>query len=223
VMGNGGDELTFPTRAGVLQLVAHGTVRRDRAALAALASEVAPRLDWLPGRDERLLPDWVLPGARAELGRFVTGRRHRHRFRWMPTLGDRTAAPWALRGHATVVESGADAGVQVAQPLTDPSVVGAMAVAGGRWGFPDRASAARVLFGESLPLEVARRIDKVDFTDAYVTGPSRAFIESWDGTGVPSEFVDAEPLAAQWRSPRPRYSSIPLLQHAWLAQQVPRP
>ncbi len=141
----------------------------------------------------------------------------------MPTLGDRTSAPWARRGHATVVASGADAGIQVAQPLTDPRVVGAMAVAGGRWGFPDRATAARALFGESLPLEVARRVDKVDFTDAYFAAPSRSFIESWDGTGVPTELVDAELLAAQWRSPRPRYSSIPLLQHAWLAQQGPRP
>ena len=222
VMGNGGDELTFPTRAGVLQLVASGTVRRDRAALTALASEVAPRFDWLPGRDERLLPDWIVPAARARLGATVSGRRHRRRFRWVPTLGDRTNAPWARRGHATVVASGADAGVVVAQPLTDPRVVGAMATAGGRWGFPDRATAALALFGESMPLEVARRVDKVDFTDAYFTGPSRTFIESWDGTGVPTELVDAELLATHWRSPRPRYSSIPLLQHAWLAQQGSR-
>ncbi|MEO5901224.1 MAG: asparagine synthase-related protein, partial [Ilumatobacteraceae bacterium] len=164
VMGNGGDELTFPTRAGVLQLVAHGTVRRNRAALRSIAGELRPELPWLPGRSAAALPAWVRPEARGRLSRIVSGHPYRRMFRWAPALENRTNAPWARRGHATVVHSGVDAGVELAQPLTDPAVVGAMLVAGGRWGFPDRATAAAALFGDSLPQEIRRRSDKVDFT-----------------------------------------------------------
>ena len=221
VMGNGGDEITFPTRAGVVELVARGTVRRNRAAMRALVADLTPELNWLPGRASRLLPSWIRPEARPHL-REVAGHHRRRPFRWAAALDHRTNAPWARRGHATVVQSGVDAGVDVVQPLTDLDVVGAMLAAGGRWGFPDRATAALALFGDSLPLAVRRRVDKVDFTDAYIGRPSRAFIDAWDGSGVPTDLVDPELLAAEWRSPSPRYSSIPLLQHAWLAQHTSR-
>ncbi|MCU1501622.1 MAG: asparagine synthase, partial [Ilumatobacteraceae bacterium] len=186
------------------------------AALRAVAGELRPELPWLPGRSSRTLPDWVRPDARARLGRIVRGHPYRRMFRWAATLENRTNAPWARRGHGTLVHSGGDAGVELVQPLTEPSVVGSMLVAGGRWGFADRATAAAALFGESLPAEIRRRSDKVDFTHAYIAGPSRAFIDAWDGGGVPTELVDPDVLGAAWRSASPPYSSLPLLQHAWL-------
>jgi hypothetical protein len=215
VMGNGGDELTFPTRAGVAQLVAHGTVRRDRKAVRALAADLRPQFDWWPGRAGPVFPAWLRPEARRRLREMVHGHPYRRLFRWAPTIANRTTAPWAARGHATMVQSAADVGVELVQPLTDAAVIGSMLFAGGRWGFPDRATAAATLFGPSVPLAIRRRCDKVDFTDAYIAGPSRRFMAGWDGGGVPTDLVDPDVLGAAWRTANPPYSSIPLLQHAW--------
>ena len=219
VMGNGGDELTFPTRAGALLLLRDGRLVRDRAAAAAILHDLRPQLPrFRPGVGARV-PDWVRPDARPLIARLLRNHPHTEGFRWRAELERRTNAPWALRGHANVVRQGAELGVEVVQPLTTPAVIGSMLSAAGRWGPADRSEGALLLYGDTMPAAVRGRRDKVNFVNVVVGAATREFIRTWDGTGLPEELVDPALIRAEWDKPQPRYSSFALLQHAWLQQQ----
>lgn len=219
VMGNGGDELTFPTRAGTLQLLRDGRLVRDRAAAAAILHDLRPQLQrFRPGADARV-PHWVRPDARRLVASLLRNHPHTEGFRWRAELERRTNAPWALRGHANVVEQGAELGVEIVQPLTSPAVIASMLSAAGRWGPTDRSEGALLLYGDTMPAAVRGRRDKVNFVNVVIGEATREFIRTWDGHGLPDELVDPSLVRAEWDKPQPRYSSFALLQHAWLQQQ----
>lgn len=99
----------------------------------------------------------------------------------------------------------------------DPAFLSAVAGALWRVGFPTRASAMDLLFGEALPQDVRHRSDKAAFYAPFVNHYSRAFIDSWDGTGVEDRLVNASALRECWNQDRVDARSYPLLQAAWLA------
>jgi len=219
VMGNGGDELTFPTRTGALQLLLERRLVRNRAAAAAILGDVRPRLRWARPNDTRRVPEWIRPQARHRVRSVLRGHPHIDGFLWRGELSRRTSAPWALRGHANLVRQGAEHGVELVQPLTDRRVICSMLAACGRWGPSDRDTAARHLYGDTMPAEVRSRRDKVDFASVVFGPSSRAFVDQWDGTGLPDDLVDPTIVRAAWNRASPPYSSFALLQHTWLQQQ----
>ncbi len=107
--------------------------------------------------------------------------------------------------------------VQVAHPFMEPTFLGAVAGALWRTGFPSRAAAMDLLFGEALPQAVRQRSSKAAFFAPFVNRHSRAFIRSWDGTGVDETLVDVQALQACWDEARVDARSYALLQSAWLA------
>lgn len=225
VMGNGGDELTFPTRAGTLQLLASRRLVRDRAAARAIVDDLRPRLAWLRRADDDRIPPWVLPTAYGRIRPLLHRHPYDDGFRWGRALRHRTTAPWSLRGNANLTGHIAERGSELLQPLTDRRVISAMLGACGRWGPPDRGTAARLLYGDTTPAAVLDRRDKGEFSAAVFGPASRAFVEQWDGSGVPDDLVDAERVLQAWNDPSPAYTSFALLQHAWLMQQrrTPQP
>ena len=105
----------------------------------------------------------------------------------------------------------------MAHPFMDPTFLGAVAGALWRTGFPSRAAAMDLLFGEALPQAVRQRSSKAAFFVPFVNRHSRAFIRSWDGTGVDETLVDVQALQACWDEARVDARSYALLQSAWLA------
>jgi asparagine synthase (glutamine-hydrolysing) len=75
----------------------------------------------------------------------------------------------------------------------------------------------RVLFADLLPEALLTRRSKAHFDEAFVSEYSRDFGSGWTGAGVDSALVDAERLAAEWRSERPDARSLLLMQAAWLS------
>jgi asparagine synthase (glutamine-hydrolysing) len=218
VMGNGGDELTFPTRAGTLQLLASGRLVRDRAAARAIADDLRPRLARLRRSDDARIPSWVRANAYDRLRPLLRRHPYDEGFRWARVLPHRTSAPWALRGNANLTGHIGELGTELLQPLTD-RVIASMLGACGRWGPPDRGTAARLLYGDTTPKAVLGRRDKGEFSAAVFGPASRAFVEQWDGSGLPDDLVDAERVLEAWNDPSPIYTSFALLQHAWLMQR----
>jgi hypothetical protein len=96
------------------------------------------------------------------------------------------------------------------------------AVAGAVWrvGFPTRAAAMDLLFGDVLPPAVRERSDKAAFFAPFINAYSRDFIARWDGTGVDETLVDVGALRACWSAERVDARSYALLQSAWLATPV---
>ena len=93
------------------------------------------------------------------------------------------------------------------------------AVAGALWrvGFPTRAAAMDLLFGDVLPVAVRHRSDKAAFFAPFVNRHSRAFIAAWDGTGVDEPSSTSQALRACWSADQVDARSYALLQSAWLA------
>ena len=108
----------------------------------------------------------------------------------------------------------------MSQPFTDRSVVNSMLAAGGRWGFSHRAPAAYQLFGDTLPAAVRKRRDKAEFGGVVIGSYTQAFLETWDGSGLPDDLVDAAVFRRVCTSESPGYYTYMLLQYAWLQQQA---
>ena len=98
-------------------------------------------------------------------------------------------------------------------------MVDAVAGAGGPFGFGSRAATLAACFAGLLPDVLVRRPGKARF-NRMVFGPrARAFAAGWDGTGVPTDLVDAEALSAAWAEPEPPALSFLALHAAWLASE----
>lgn len=166
------------------------------------AAELAP---WLRPAAQRQLVDQLVAEAVDEplWWRAATRRHLRHR--------------GLVAGMTSIDMVAGAAGVVAVHPLLDPGVVDAVAEAGGRWGFPDRASAMGRLFGGVLPGDVQRRRTKARFNATVLGARARAFAASWDGSGVDHDLVDPELLVRDWQSERPSALGYAALHAAWLA------
>lgn len=216
VTGVGGDELLEPGAHLVAQLVASRR-RPRRRDLRSVAAAMAPRSlgVWRARRDGDPLP-WLTPDAAEAYMRARAGETRE------PLWWGRSVAEgwWRSRQRLALTASIAAAcgeDVQVAHPFMEPTFLGAVAGALWRTGFPSRAAAMDLLFGEALPQAVRQRSSKAAFFAPFVNRHSRAFIRSWDGTGVDETLVDVQALRACWDEARVDARSYALLQSAWLA------
>jgi hypothetical protein len=76
----------------------------------------------------------------------------------------------------------------------------------------------RALFGDLLPPEVLSRRSKAGFDAVFFNRHSRAFANSWDGTGAPDGLIDAAALRQHWLDGAPNAQTFTLLQALWLAR-----
>jgi hypothetical protein len=113
-----------------------------------------------------------------------------------------------------------DSGAAVCSPLIDHGFLGALAAAGGRIGYPDRAAAVAAIAGDRLPERTASRATKATFDEVFWGPRARAFAQAWDGSGVDDQLVDTEELRREWLSDRPDYRSMWMLHAMWLHQRV---
>lgn len=216
VTGVGGDELLAPSAQEAARVLSGRRRPRPgdvRGVLAVLGPSVL-RTRRARRRVERL--PWLTPDAaaahaqaraRASLQPLWWGKSVTHDW-WRSR--ERLALSASLRAAC-----GDD--VTVAHPFMDRDFLSAAAGALWRLGFPTRAAAMDLLFGDGLPKTVRHRSDKAAFFAPFVNRHSRAFIAQWDGTGVDEALVDVGALRACWEADRVDARSYALLQSAWLA------
>ncbi|HEX2505576.1 MAG TPA: asparagine synthase-related protein [Gaiellaceae bacterium] len=216
--GIGGDELLGPTSWQRQLDLLRGRVRPARSDLLRLAYFVAPQplRAWYVASRLPVEYGWLLPDARHELARrwgrqtASEPRRRRAHVRW------RGRFRYHRVGGESLALLAADSGVQLVHPFLAPAFRAALA----RTPFEERTGAFRALVGDVLPDEILARRTKSSFDEAFFARHSRAFVLSWDGTGVDNFPVDPDALAAEWRSGRPDARSLLLLQAAWLARDL---
>lgn len=215
VTGVGGDELLEPGGHRVARLLARQArpARRDLRTVAATVAPAALRV-WRGRRRVAALP-WLAPDAADAHARALT-RESLEPLWWGRSVTDnwwRSRQRLAMR--ASIAAACGDE-VRVEHPFMDPVFLSAAAGALWRVGFPNRAGAMDLLFGDVLPLAVRHRSDKAAFFAPFVNRHTRAFIDSWDGTGVDTTLVDVQALRGCWSEHRVDARSYALLQSAWL-------
>jgi hypothetical protein len=216
VTGVGGDELLEPVSHRAADVLA-GRARPRRGDVRVLAAAVAPPALRVARGQRRVTPlPWLTSEAAAAYARARAqealepvwwGRSVTHKW-W------RSRERVALR--ASIAAACGDA-VTVEHPFMDRDFLSATAGALWRVGFPTRAAAMELLFGDVLPVAVRERSDKAAFFAPFINRHSRNFITAWDGTGVDEGLVEVAALRACWSADRVDARSYALLQAAWLA------
>jgi asparagine synthetase B (glutamine-hydrolysing) len=192
-----------------------GDARRGAHALAPLWL----RAEVLRRRTPLLLP-WLRPEIRREAASHMAlelsrpprtwAARMRFSARWRPWR----AAAWS------VALLGSDHGAAVHSPFLEPSYFAALASAGGRWGWGDRADTMRALFADVLPPALISRTDKAEFSEPMFSNHTRVFARAWDGrTGLEAGLVDGGALRRMWTSGWTHSGSAMALQASWLASE----
>jgi asparagine synthase (glutamine-hydrolysing) len=219
--GEGGDAVIGPRRGTALAALRRG--RLNPATLRAAVGAALPR----PLLERRLVrramdtphSRWLRPAAMARHARRLAADEAQEPLRfdagtWFLT---RPRAFHALVHNHAAVASGF--GLRVVEPLLDPGFIAALARWGGAWGPGGRTAMMTALFSDLLPAAVLERTSKAAFNLVYTGPATREFAQSWDGTGVDHDLVDAEQLRAVWLSETPTMSAGVLLHGAWLAAQ----
>lgn len=216
VTGVGGDELLEPSAYEAARVLSGRRRPRlgDARGVAAVLAPSGPRA-WRARRRIAPLP-WLTPDAAAAHAR-ARARESLQPLWWGKSV---THKWWCSRERLALSASltaacGDD--VTVEHPFMDRDFLSAVAGALWRLGFPTRADAMDLLFGDALPDAVRRRSDKAAFFAPFVNRHSRAFIAQWDGTGLDEAIVDVEALRACWAADQVDARSYALLQSAWLA------
>lgn len=224
VTGTGGDEVLVPSDH--LEATLALTRRRplQRRDVRRLAGAVAPAVARRAALRRRLpiqFP-WLRPAAeRAFIDKLVDSDAT------TPLRWDRQVRRhlWPSRhiqvGNSTLAAIAASEGVRIAHPLTDPTVLAALARDGGMVGFVNRTEAMRALFGDLLPETLLSRRSKASFDGAFWNRYSRELAAAWDGSGVDLDIVDPEALARTWAADPPDAHSYLLLQSVWLSHNRP--
>jgi hypothetical protein len=172
-------------------------------------------------------PEVLHPWLRNPLRRRATVALLREQARAPRTWGHRMR--WLARGRAwrvtarSLVALGGDEGAVVHSPFLDDGFLEALAVAGGWWGWGNRTSTMRALFGDLLPESILRRSTKAEFSEPFFASATKRLAREWDGrTGIDERLIDGEILRRIWLSPQPAYLSSTLLQATWLAVDAER-
>ena len=220
--GEGGDEVFGPHRLTPVRQVLAGVVPVDRRAAKYVALSLAPRPFRRAGHRrllERIDTPWLRRSARSQLMDMLARRAAAEPLDWRQSLRRDLRRRSVVVGLRTLDSLAEQAGVLSVHPLLDPRFVDSVCAAGGVSGFINRTDAMRRLFGALLPDAVLARTSKARFNRVAFNDYSRAFVERWNGAGVPEDLVDAEGLRAAWDSPEPSAMTFPLLQHCWLATE----
>ena len=217
--GVGGDELFGSHMWGSARLVLTGRRRPQASRLGAIGAALAPRpvRRWALARRHQVRWPWLRPEVDEAINRKLADFQSRTPLAWAGGVGWWWRSRARTVGVASLASLATDAGAQIVHPFTEPSVVGAVAGHFGARGPLNRTAAMRALFADVLPDTILARCSKASFDGAFFSTPSRAFASSWTGGGVDLEMVDADRLAAEWRSENPDPRSFLLLQSVWLA------
>jgi asparagine synthase (glutamine-hydrolysing) len=214
--GVGGDELLEPAGHRAARVLS-GRVRPRRADLRVLAAEVAPRAVRVARRRRRIAPlPWLTPDAAAAYTR-ARAEESLEPVWWGRSVTDKWWRSRERRAVSASIAAACGDEVTVRHPFMDRDFLSATAGAVWRVGFPTRAAAMDLLFGDALPVAVRHRSDKAAFFAPFVNRHSRGFIASWDGTGVDETLVDVAALRSCWSADHVDARSYALLQSAWLA------
>ena len=223
VDGQGGDEILGEFRIAPVTQVLTRARPFDRRARRDSVAALAP--SWLRrGVVERQVErsynrPWLRPDAAAWYRETSVADVLAASLRY-PRALHQTAnrrAGWVALSNLDAV--GRSLGVSYIHPFFDPDFVRALGAFGGTLGFADRTAAMRALFSGLLPDEVNAREGKVYFNNAFIHGHSRAFLESWDGTGLDTDLIDVDALREVWNEPVIHGGTFQLMQAAWLATQ----
>ncbi|MCB7137059.1 asparagine synthase-related protein [Cellulosimicrobium marinum] len=213
VHGEGGDNVISGGRAAWVRAL--GTRRPDRALLRGAIRAAVPVTARRARRGAEPWPWLTAAGAAALVDAEVRSRRTP--FRW-----DRATQAVVREPAARVLFPNMDAGIaeyglRPFTPFADPRFVGALAREGGVWGFGGRTATFDHLVGDLLPAAVIGRTTKASFNGTRWGEGEREFARSWDGSGISSDWVDAERLRTEWLRDDPHPASDFLLQVAWNA------
>ena len=220
--GIGGDELFSAARAPRSLLVGRrrGLPRR----LAARAGARAPRALRRAVKGRRLSYDfpWLTAPARRALAREVAAAAVHEPRRLWPRLAFWRSLRYVNAGCIGLDLAASQTDTLLVHPLLDHHVWAATGALAAPRGFSSRSDAMARLFGDLLPAPTISRPSKASFDEAMWTATARAFAHSWDGRGVPREWVDVDALRDHWHGERPCAQTFTLLQSAWLAGAVDR-
>ncbi|MEQ4302188.1 asparagine synthase-related protein [Plantactinospora sp. B6F1] len=168
-------------------------------------------------RSSRDMFPWLRPEVSAEIYRAFRAER-----RGEPRRLDRRIA-WHVRRRdlgltcASLAALGTTHGVTVVNPLLDPDFLGTLTGPAGRRGCPPRDQLVAEIAAGMLPEVVTAPRPRARFLDAFLRGPTRRFVQRWDGSGVDEELVDVAALRRLWsRWPIPG-GTAGLVQEVWLA------
>ena len=144
----------------------------------------------------------------------------------VPVRFDRAVARFARACYLDVAREsfarvGADAGVTIQAPFTDPRFVSALVHAGGARGWGSRAATMLAVAGDALPERILARRSKAIFDTVFVGEASLRFADEWSGEGLDASVVDAEALRRAWRERDQPFRTATLLQLAWLHDNGP--
>jgi asparagine synthase (glutamine-hydrolysing) len=223
--GAGGDEIfqSWPwSRRG---MAAHLRHQRNRIVARQLfiMSLPPPARRALLRRVRRVRYPWLTDTGVAAATKLVVDQATTY----TPTFQGAIDAYWQGRYsellHGSLAILGRASDVQVISPFATPEFLAATRATVPPSGFKSRTHAMRDLVGDLLPAETVSRSTKAVFTELAWGPRSYAFAAGWDGTAVPTDFVDVDALRATWSQPVAARASRTLLQHAWLSHYETEP
>jgi asparagine synthase (glutamine-hydrolysing) len=223
VFGTGGDEMFSPWPRHPARKRLDVRVRPVRKAAMRAAFNLLPeRLRiYVRLRPRKDLP-WLRPVARREVERRYWAMLRRRRRSWAEVIQRVPNSRNFELTQSIFAAMARDADVSLVQPFFDPGFIRALKESAPRRGFTSRAAAMQLHFGDVLSPRVVERTTKAVFDEVQGGRASRAFAETWDGSGLDTAWVDPEALRREWLSPRPKYRSLTALNAAWLASPEAR-
>lgn len=220
--GDGGDEVLGPQRLTPLTVALRRGRRAGRRMWIAGARSISPAAirAWEAARSFQPRP-WLKPSVQAQVRDLVVAD-----VRSTPLHWGRAVRAWRYTRSTTLGVHGfsvvcSNEGVRLCQPFLDVRVVDAIAGAFGPWGTNGRGDALQRLVGDLLPRSVIYRPGKATFNSVTFGPVTRAFLQAWDGTGLPADLVDAKALREEWQREVPSATTVALAQAAYLAAGVP--
>jgi hypothetical protein len=224
--GIGGDQILGLWRGREVMAVLAGRrwpTARDtrRLGIAALPPALRTELGSRLRPSQRL--GWLTAAAQSRLHR-AAAARFGEPTRWDRHLHWRRSRRDTALTLASVAALTSSSGATVSAPLLDPSVVSALARAGGRWGAGDREQTLSRWFPGAVPAAVRDRRDKAVFGQVFWREPSRRFARDLATSGelMNSDLISAQGLAEEWLSPSPSNRTPLLLQQYWLSRDQNR-
>jgi asparagine synthase (glutamine-hydrolysing) len=218
VFGTGGDEAFSPwrrhfalERLNVRGWPARSAVKRAAFNLLPERLRVYARL-----RRLRELP-WLRPVARREVERRYRAMLRQRSHSWAEAIQRIPDSRDFELTQSIFAALARDAEVTLVQPFFNVRFLRVLGASAPRGGFPSRAAAMRLHFGDVLPAGVAERPHKAVFDELHGGREVRAFAANWNGEGLDPALVDPDALRVEWSKPSPEYRSLTALNAAWLA------
>ncbi len=219
IFGTGGDEVFSPYRRHAARERLDVRGRPLRKAVKRAAFNLLPeRLRVYVRLRRREEFPWLRSVARRELERKYRALLRRQRgASWVESIQQVPESRNYELTQAIFAALARDEEVSLIQPFFNPGFIRVLGESAPRGGFPSRAAAMELHFGDVMPPQIVQRTTKAVFDELHGGRETRAFAQAWNGRGLDPAWVDVEALRREWLSPRPQYRSLTALNAAWLA------